>query len=236
MILSASASSRSRIIFVNPQLHDSGGVKEMSAAFVGQEVEGNGYGNGSERVREEKRDEEEEERDDVGLTSVNVTKDISHYLRQPAGHDDPQADSSDDEGRQKQQKGEEEEGEGEDQNEEKYHQQLESEEEEDHDLASYELVDDDYLPGEQEEGEQGDEEFGEFKEASHGNNDPHGPQVEEGNTLCNGDHETMPSSADYRVPPFSVNRSSIPPLTTGTVQLWMHCISSSPLFSIGNLL
>jgi hypothetical protein len=186
------------------------------AEFVGKEED-----NGSERMKDEEKKEnvdekeEEEERDDIGLTSTNITKDISSYL-QSSPHDD-QEDSSDDEGVQQKE-------------EEKCQQQLESEEEEDHRFAAYELVDDDYILQEQEEGNE-DEEFGEFKEASSATNGGHANQVEDESYLRNGSQESQ-SSSDYRVPPFSVNRSSIPPLTAGMVVLQIYLSLSFTILSI----
>lgn len=157
--------------------------------------------------REEKEirlEEEEIERDDIGLTTTSITKDIDSYI-QRNDRDGNEYNSSDEEG---------------ERNEKEYGHEEEAEE-----PLSYELVDDGYA---QENNHESDEEFGEFNQA-----DGNGYQAMNGNghVSCNeeddnGYHEEAENQTpEYRVPSFPINKSSIPPLTAGTPKHSYDCIS-----------
>jgi hypothetical protein len=154
------------------------------------EVSGEALREEIERTGVEEERRQEEEQDNIGLTSNGVARDLTHYVSQ--GRED--SDSSGDEHSEREKEDEEEDGfdEG--------------------NQLPYELVDDDYeQQPETEQPEQSEEEFGEFKEADVVLNGSGNHQEAE----LEGEGKNEDQSPTGRVPSFPVNRSSIPPLTTG---------------------
>jgi hypothetical protein len=156
------------------------------------EVSGEALREEIERTGVEEERRQEEEQDNIGLTSNGVARDLTHYVSQ--GRED--SDSSGDEHSEREKEDGEEDGfdEG--------------------NQLPYELVDDDYeqQPETEPQPEQSEEEeFGEFKEADVVLNGSGNHQEAE----LEGEGKNEDQSPTGRVPSFPVNRSSIPPLTTG---------------------
>jgi hypothetical protein len=157
----------------------------------------------SEDQREEERgtDEwrrQENDEDNIGLTSNGVAREISHYVNHRSSDEDQDRhDSSGDE----------------DSVEENELEREEEDEFEEENQLAYELVDDDY---EQQPQQSEEEEFGDFKEAEvalNGNGNGHHLEEDPGVESEGKNESSLPEG---RMPSFPVNRSSIPPLTTGT--------------------